>query len=122
MKSTRHLPAVAPLQPWEWPQRPWIWLHLDYAGPFLGQMLLILVDAHSKWMEVHPVTTATSSITIEHLRVILATHGLPEMLVTDNGSVFTSSDFKDFTKRTGIRHVTSAPYHPASNGLAVRAV
>ena len=121
-QRTGHLPAVAPLQPWEWPQRPWIRLHLDYAGPFLGRMFLILVDAHSKWIEVHPVTTATSTITIEHLRMIFATHGLPEMLVTDNGSVFTSSEFKDFTKRNGIRHVTSAPYHPASNGLAERAV
>ena len=116
-QRSRHLPPVAPLQPWEWPQRPWVRLHADYAGPFL-----ILVDAHSKWMEVKPVSAATSTQTIEHLRNIFVTHGLPEMLVTDNGSVFTSSEFQDFTKRNGIRHVTSAPYHPASNGLAERAV
>lgn len=121
-QRTRHLPAVVPLQPWEWPQQPWVRLHLDYAGPFLGKMFLILVDAHSKWMEVCQVTSATSSITIEHLRKVFSTHGLPEMLVTDNGSVFTSSEFKDFTKKNGIRHVTSAPYHPASNRLAERAV
>ena len=44
------------------------------------------------------------------------------MLVTDNASIFTSDEFKLFAKQNGIRHVTSAPYHPASNGLAKRAV
>ena len=73
-------------------------------------------------MEVKPVTAATSTVTIEHLRSIFATHGLPEMLVTDNGSVFTSEEFRTFTKQNGIRHSTSAPYHPASNGLAERSV
>ena len=53
---------------------------------------------------------------------IFATHDLPEMLVSDNGSVFTSAEFTDFTKQNGIQHMKSAPYHPASNGLAERAV
>jgi len=44
------------------------------------------------------------------------------MLVTDNGSVFTSDEFTRFVKQNGIRHVRSAPYHPASNGLVERAV
>jgi transposase InsO family protein len=61
-------------------------------------------------MEVKSVSAATSTQTIEHLRTVIATHGLPEMLVTDNGSIFTSSEF---TKRNGIRCVTSASYHPA---------
>ena len=61
-QRTGHLPAVAPLQPWEWPERLWIRLHLDFAGPFLGLTFFFfnLVDTHSKWIEVHPVTTATN--------------------------------------------------------------
>ena len=121
-QQARQLPPPAPLQPWEWPARPWARLRSDYAGPLLGHMFLILVDAHSKWMEVKLVKTATSTITIEHLRNIFATHGLPEMLETDNASYFTSTEFQDFMKLNGVRHVTSAPYHPATNGLAERAV
>ena len=118
----RHSPAPVPLQPWEWPQRPWSRLHIDFAGPFLGHMYLVLVDAHSKWLEVKRVSSATTAVTTEVLRSIFATHGLPEMLVSDNGTAFTSSQFKHFTSQNGIRHVTSAPYHPATNGLAERAV
>ena len=105
-----------PLQPWEWPQRPWVHVHADYAGPFLAHMFLILFDAHSKWMEVKCVASATSSITIEHIWATFSTHGLPEMLVTDNGSVFISSELM---QRNGIRQ---APHHPASNGLTERSV
>ena len=92
-------PEVAsyrPLQPLEWPERPWAHLHADYAGPFMGKMFLTLVDAHSKWIEVHVVSAATSQSTMEKMRSIFATHGLPEMLVTDNRPVFTSGEFEVF--------------------------
>ena len=118
----RKSPAPAPLHPWEWPTRPWARIHIDFTGPFLGKQFLVVVDAHSKWLEVVPVPNLTSQITINTLRSIFATHGLPELLVSDNGPSFTSAEFQEFMKRNGIRHVTSAPYHPASNGLAERAV
>ena len=44
-------PAQAPLHPWDWPSRPWARVHVDHAGPFMGRMFLLLVDAHSKWLE-----------------------------------------------------------------------
>ena len=76
------------------------------------------MDAYSKWMEVEVVNAATSAVTIEHLQAIFATHGLPEVLITDNGSVFCSAEFNKFTSNNGIRHIKTAPYHPSSNGLA----
>ncbi len=120
-QSVRHMPAKAPLHPWEWPKKPWSRLHADYAGPFMGSMFLVVVDAHSKWIEVVQVAHATSVATVEKMRLKFSTHGLPETVVTDNGSCFTSEEFRNFLRGNGIRHVTSAPYHPASNGLAERA-
>ncbi|XP_062506101.1 uncharacterized protein K02A2.6-like [Corticium candelabrum] len=60
--------------------------------------------------------------TIRVLQFIFATHGLPELMVSDNGSAFTSQEFGNFMKGKGIVHITTAPYHPSSNGLAERAV
>ena len=114
-------PPSAPLHPWKWPTRPWARLHVDFAGPMDGRMYLIVVDAHSKWLEVLPVTTATA-LTIQHLRTLFARFGIPESFVSDNGPQFTAAGFQLFCKQNGIRHIQVVPYHPASNRLAERGV
>ena len=121
-QSNQSAPAEAPLHPWEWPGLPWSRIHIDYAGPYKGEMFLVDMDAYSKWLEVHRMKSITSTATIEKLREMFATHGLPATVVSDNGSNFTSSEFQEFMKKNGIKHIKVAPYHPASNGLAERAV
>ena len=121
-QSNQSAPAEAPLHPWEWPGLPWSRMHIDYAGPYKGEMFLVVVDAYSKWLEVHRMRSITSTATIEKLREMFATHGLPATLVSDNGSNFTSAEFQEFMKKNGIKHIKVSPYHPASNGLAERAV
>ena len=64
-------------------------------------MFLVVVDAYSKWLEVHCMKPTTSAATIEKLREIFAIHGLPATLVSDDGSNFTSSEFGEFTKNDG---------------------
>ena len=118
----QNLPPNVPLHPWSFPVKPWSRLHLDFAGPFQKRMFLILIDAYSKWLEVIPMGSITTQATIETLKTIFCTHGLPEVIVTDNGPSFTSIQFREFSKQNGIRHIRSAPYHPESNGLAERAV
>ena len=121
-QQQRSAPASAKLHPWEFPNRPWSRIHIDYAGPFQGHMFLVVVDAYSKWMQVCKVDKSTSSVTIHKLREMFAVHGLPEIVVSDNGSCFTSEEFQDYMRKNGIKLLHSAPYHPASNGLAENAV
>ena len=61
-------------------------------------------------------------MTFEKLRSVFATHGLLKQLVTDNGTTFTSDKFQEFVSMNKIKHTFFAPYHPATNGQAERAV
>ena len=83
---------------------------------------MIIIDAHSKWIEAIPTSGSTSRVVIEELRFLFSQFGLPECIVSDNGTCFTSAEFKQFLKRQGIKHIVSAPYHPSTNGLAERVV
>ena len=68
------------------------------------------------------MSSTTVPVTLEALREWFSVHGIPEQVVTDNGSQFTADAFKVFMDRNGVCHIRSAPYHPASNGLAERFV
>lgn len=120
--ALRPNPPKAELHPWEWPQSPWHRLHVDYAGPVDGRFFLILVDAHSKWVDVHVTRGTTALETIKCLRHSFSTFGLPVSLVSDNGPCFTSQEFKEFVTNCGIRHITTAVYKPSTNGLAEKMV
>ena len=125
MQSLPGKPEVAArsfFTPWEWPHKPWVRFHLDCAGAFLGNMFLIVINAHLKWVQSLPMNTPTSSAANGKLRIAFATYSLPEIVVTVNGSNFISREFEDFPKQNGIRHIRTAPYHPTSNGMAERAV
>jgi len=119
--NQKRLPK-APLHPWEWPDKPWSRIHIDYAGPFQGRMFLVIVDSHSKWLEVHVTHSASSAVTIEKLQTTFAALGLPETIVSDNGTCFSSQEFQTFVKQNGIQHIRTTAYHPSSNGLAERYV
>ena len=120
--AVKSAPPSVPLRPWVWPSKPWQRVHLDFAGPFQGALFLIAVDAFSKWPEVRAMSSTTVPVTLDVLREWFSLHGIPEQVVTDNGSQFTSEGFRVFAEQNGVRHTKSAPYHPASNGLAERFV
>ena len=105
-----------------WPNEPWSRIHIDYAGPIHNQMMLIVVDSHSKWIDVHVTTSSSASVTIEKLMSSFAIHGLPHTSVSDNGPCFVSSEFELFKMMNVIRPIKVSLHHPASNGLAERTV
>ena len=119
---TQNNPATAPLHTWAWPSKPWHRIHVDYCGPFLGHMFLVVVDAYSKWPEVICMQSTTSEKTIEALRHLFSRNGLCLQLVSDNGPQFTSDEFRKFMLTNGIKHIRSVQFHPASNGQAERFV
>ena len=86
---------------------------MDFAGPFQRQIILILVDAHYKWLVVRPLSSTNADVTIAELRSIFAMFGLPARIVSDNGSPFNSAAFAQFVKRNGIRHSFASSYHPS---------
>ncbi|KAL5500663.1 hypothetical protein EMCRGX_G012257 [Ephydatia muelleri] len=92
------------LHPWEWPAEPWARVHVDFFGPFLGKQFFIIVDAHSKWIDVCVVSSPSSQQAIQALRKVFSTHGLPQILVSDNGAAFSSSEFQTFVARNGFKH------------------
>ncbi|KAL2077680.1 hypothetical protein ACEWY4_027184 [Coilia grayii] len=115
-------PGLTKLHLWPWPTAPWQRIHIDFAGPFEGRTFFVVVDAHSKWPEVILMDSTSSAKTIEVLRGLFSHYGVPEVLVSDNGPQFTSEEFANFLTSNGIKHKRSAPFHPATNGLAERSV
>ncbi|GFR19477.1 uncharacterized protein K02A2.6 [Trichonephila clavata] len=111
-------PTKAKVHYWEYPSMPWERIHVDFAGPIFEHMFFLIVDSHSKWLEVYPMNTTTSKKTVECLRDSFARFGLPRVLISDNGSQFTSNEFQRFMQRNGVKHKTSAPFKPSSNGQA----
>ena len=81
-----------------------------------------MIDAHSKFIDAHIMKTSTSRATIDRLRHTFALLGVPKVIVSDNGTPFVSQEFQEFCTLNGIKHTCVSPYHPASNGLAERAV
>ncbi|XP_055903718.1 uncharacterized protein K02A2.6-like [Eupeodes corollae] len=96
--------------------------YMYFAGPFLNRMHFICLDALSNFPYVVEMGSTTSETTIKALQTIFAIEGLPETLVSDNGSQFSSSVFAEFCHELGIVHIKTAPFHPASNGEAERMV
>ena len=116
------VPAREPMIPSAVPEGPWKTLDTDLFY-LKGRTYLLVVDYFSRYVEVSPLLTSQkSSEAIRALKSIFARHGIPEILRSDNGSQFASSQFDQFSKEFGFTHITSSPKLPQANGEAERAV
>ncbi|CAC5387865.1 unnamed protein product [Mytilus coruscus] len=102
-QENRKLPPEAPLHPWEYPSHPWSRIHIDFAGSFMNKSFLIMVDAYSKWIDIHVMNSTTSEATIAKRQQTFATHGLCDLIISDNGAAFTSKEFTDYVKSNAVQ-------------------
>lgn len=119
-QTVRAKPAKSNIA-WPTPSRVWSRIHVDHFFVDNSTCFLI-IDALSKYIEVEVVSSTSTNVTIEVLSAVFARNGLPDELVSDNATSFTSSEFSSFLSRNGIKHTTSPPYQPSSNGQAERGV
>ena len=103
------------------PDRPWQRVGADLFQ-WNSAMYLVVVDYFSRFIEVAHLTTTTSTHVQQKLKSIFSRHGVPAVLVTDNGPQFAAAEFADFAREYDFKHVTSSPRYPQGNSEAERAV
>ena len=82
-------------------------LGMDYAGPLNGYYYLVIVDSYSKWLEVFKYKHLTATNTIRTLNEVFSRLGVPNTIVSDNGTMFTGCEFKAYCDSLAIEHITS---------------
>ena len=113
--------TTQPLIPTKLPERPWEKVASDLFE-LKGTPYIIVVDYLSRYIEILKLTTTTSSSIIVAMKSIFSRHGIPNVVVSDNGPQYASKEFTQFAESYGFNHQTSSPYHPQGNGEAERAV
>ena len=83
---------------------------------------LFVVDYYSRYIEVAKLISTSANSIITHLKSIFSRHGIPEMVISDNGPQYSAAAFEKFSKEYGFNHATSSPKYPQANGTAERAV
>lgn len=111
-------PEKSSLISWKSTGKVWGRIHVDFAGPLGDSYFLVVIDSFTKWAEAFQTKVITSAFTIKKLNELFSRYGSSDVLVSDNGTQFTSQEFKIFTDRNGVRHILTAPGHPATNGQA----
>jgi transposase InsO family protein len=117
---------VAELQPipLSWPFAQWGLnmvgkLHKSWPGGHV--YMLVAVDKFTKWVEAAPVTTQDSTAAINFIKSIVFHFGVPYIIITDNGTNFTSKEFKSYCEGLGIKLKFASVAHPKMNGQVEKA-
>jgi transposase InsO family protein len=119
-----HLPAQAPQTiPITWSFVVW---GLDLVGPLQKAPggythLLVAIDKFSKWIEVRPLNGIRFEQAVAFFTNIIYRFGVPNSIITDNGTQFTGRKFLDFCEDHHIPVDWAAVAHPMTNGHVERA-
>jgi transposase InsO family protein len=107
-----------------WPFTQW---GLDQVGPLPKSSrgghtyLLVVVDKFSKWIEAVLITNQEATMAATFFESIIYRYGVPNSIITDNGTNFTSGKFQDFAKELGIKIKYASVAHPKSNSQVEKA-
>lgn len=120
IKSTTQA-TKAPMGAQKVARRPWQIVSIDFLGPFTrskqgNTVLFVVIDWFSKFILLQPMRKATTRLVIKYLEdQIFSVYGVPEKIVSDNGSQFTAKDFKTFVQDYSVKHWLNASYHAQTN-------
>lgn len=113
--------AREPMITTDLPQHPWQKVGTDLFH-FHGKEYLLVVDYFSSFPEIALLSNPSSACVIQQMKSIFARHGIPLVVVSDNGPCYNSREFQDFAAHYDFRHITSSPHHAQSNGKAEKGV
>ena len=124
-RASRKDRAKAPLQPLQVESEPFSKVAFDLVGPLPRstsgfRYVLTMMDLYSKFPAAIPLKRVDNDSVIEAMLEVFASYGLPKVLLTDQGSVFTSKLTKAMCKQFGIDKIRTSPYHPQSDGALER--
>jgi transposase InsO family protein len=87
-----------------------------------GHTYLLIVDHYSRYIKVAPLNRTTAEEVILYTKSIFARHGIPEVVISDNGPQYSSEAYANFARKFQFELITSSPHYPQSNGEAEWAV
>ncbi|KAK1631189.1 hypothetical protein QYE76_005504 [Lolium multiflorum] len=120
-----HSPAAELMPiPLSWPFAQWgldMVGKLHKASPGGYEYMLVAVDKFTKWIEAKPINSPDGASAIKFVKSIVFRFGVPHSIVTDNGSNFTSKEFKAYCAEVGIKLSFASVAHPQTNGQVEKA-
>ena len=117
----RSQPPKEPLQAHEVPQEPWERIVMDYFY-MNGRLYILICDYFSKFPFLFQVKTMSFANLKDHLEELFSVEGIPDEIMSDNGPPFNGKEFSSYLTGLGIRHTTSSPNYPQSNGFIERQI
>jgi len=100
---------------------------IDFQGPYpitknRNTYIFVIIDHLTRYVEAWPVKNVTSKCAISILEeCVIFKHSCPKEILCDQGSSFTSAEFKEFCKSYHIKLVYTSAFHPNTNGVCERA-
>jgi hypothetical protein len=94
-------------------------LHKSWPGG--KEYMLVAVDKFTKWIEAKPINSPDGASAVKFIKGLVFRFGVPHSIVTDNGSNFTSQEFKAYCAEVGIKLSFASVAHPQTNGQVEKA-